>query len=705
MTELNTKINYFFVFVACFSSTSVFAQGDNLFQPEAIGVSQAVHGGVGLIQTPTARMSLDGGFNASYHDNEEYRYWTASIQVFPWLETTARYVDIRNRLYSDSQDFSGDQTLKDKGIDAKIRLWQESYWLPEVSVGFRDIGGTGVFQSEYVAASKRWGNLDFHLGMGWGYLGLAGNFTNPFCKVKDSFCDRGADFDSGDANVGRAGQFQFGRMFKGPVSLFGGVEYQTPWLPLRLKLEYEGNDYSTGRAGALEQKTAVNIGAVYRWHDVDLHLNYQRGNTVGFGVTYAGNFNNMKQVKIDKAPQTVKEDIVRQNITFDEQVLRNQLRSEGGFSVTKLELNGSELVIYGRQRNYRDYDEGINRVGRVLANNVPSSVKTYRIVILSGTQPMLETVVKADDFAAAARYESLTADVSSTYIRQTPQSNDEVFNESAFGYGVRSFWVQMLGSPEAFYMYQGGLLPYASAQITSGLSITGVGRITVLENFDKFNFKVDSQATPLQRVRTYAREYVTRSRFTVDSLYTNYRYRLSDNIFTQAYAGYLETMFGGAGMEMLYRPVDSGFAIGFDINYVKQRSYENDFSFMDYSVTTGHINMYWEPSFLKDSLITVNVGRYLAGDKGVTFDFARRFDSGIIVGAYAALTNVSSRDYGEGSFTKGFYMSIPFDMLTFKPATGRGYLPWTPIARDGGQALHRPVKLIDITTSRGRFLD
>lgn len=699
MTKFNVKRNGFFVLAACFSSTSIFAQEDNLFQPEAIGVSQAVHGGVGLIQTPTSRMADEGSFSASYNDADEYRYWSASIQMFNWLETTVRYVDVRTRLYSNTPEFSGDTKYKDKGIDLKARLWNESYWLPEVSFGFRDLGGTGLFQSEYITASKKWNDFDFHLGIGWGYLGNAGNIKNPFCTVKESFCNRpGVQFSD-------IGDFSFQRMFKGNASVFGGVSYQSPWAPLRFKLEYEGNDYKRDHAGALKQDSAFNIGAVYRWHDLDLHLNYQRGNTVGFGVTYVGNFNNMKQVKIDKAPQTVKEDIIRQNIVFDEQVLRNQLRSEGGFSVNKLQLEGSELVIHGRQRNYRDYDEGINRVGRILANNVPSSVKTYRIVILNGTQPMLETVVKADDFAAAARYESLTADVSSTYIRQTPQSNDEVFNESAFGYGVRSFWVQMLGSPEAFYMYQGGLLPYASAQITPGLSITGVGRITVLENFDKFNFKVDSQATPLQRVRTYAREYVTRSRFTVDSLYTNYRYRLSDNIFTQAYAGYLETMFGGAGMEMLYRPVDSGFAIGFDINYVKQRSYDDDFSFMDYSVTTGHINMYWEPSFLKDSLITVNVGRYLAGDKGVTFDFARRFDSGIIVGAYAALTNVSSRDYGEGSFTKGFYMSIPFDMLTFKPATGRGYLPWTPIARDGGQALHRPVKLIDVTTSRGRFMD
>lgn len=706
MAVFNIKRPYFAVCIGgLYFSHAAYASDEsvNFFEPTQFEHSQSVYGGIGLIQTPTARMVRDGQFSANYNDNDLYRYWTVSLQLFDWLETTARYTDVRNRLYSGDPNFSNDQTFKDKSFDVKARLWQEGYWLPEVSFGLRDIGGTSLYQSEYIAASKRWGNFDFHLAMGWGYLGLGDNFPNPFCEVKDSFCDRGANFSS--VTVNDAGKFQLGRMFKGPAALFGGVEYQTRWAPLRLKLEYEGSDKFYGRAGVQPKDSDFNIGAIYRWSDVDLHLNYQRGNTVGFGVSYVTNFNDLKQVKIDKAPQNVRVQELRDELVFNEQQIRAELSREGGFSVSKLELVSDELIIYGRQRNYRDYDEGINRVGRILANNVPSTVKTYRIIILSGTQPVLETVVNADDFSAAARYESLTADVSSTYIRQTPHSNEEVFHGTGLGYGVRSFWVQMLGSPEAFYMYQGGLLPYVSAQITSGLSITGVGRITVLENFDKFNFKVDSQATPLQRVRTYAREYVTRSKFGVDSLYTNYRYRLSDNIFTQAYAGYLETMFGGAGMEMLYRPVDSSFAIGFDINYVKQRSYEDDFSFMDYSVTTGHINMYWEPSFLKDSLITVNVGRYLAGDKGVTFDFARRFDSGIIVGAYAALTNVSSRDYGEGSFTKGFYMSIPFDMLTFKPATGRGYLPWTPIARDGGQALHRPVKLIDVTTSRGRFMD
>jgi hypothetical protein len=169
------------------------------------------------------------------------------------------------------------------------------------------------------------------------------------------------------------------------------------------------------------------------------------------------------------------------------------------------------------------------------------------------------------------------------------------------------------------------------------------------------------------------------------------------------YGGYLETMFGGVGGEILYRPVDSNLAFGFDINYVKQRSWESDFEFFDYKVVTGHANIYWQPPFLADTQLTLNIGQYLAKDKGVTIDLAKRFDSGIVVGAYAAITNASAADYGEGSFTKGFYISVPFDLFSLTPAKGRAHFPWVPIARDGGQAMRRPIKLINTTAERSPF--
>ena len=105
-----------------------------------------------------------------------------------------------------------------------------------------------------------------------------------------------------------------------------------------------------------------------------------------------------------------------------------------------------------------------------------------------------------------------------------------------------------------------------------------------------------------------------------------------------------------------------------------------------------------------DLLVKVSVGRYLAKDKGVTIDIAKRFDSGIVVGAYAAKTNVSAVEYGEGSFTKGFYLNFPFDLFSATPSTGTTSLPWVPITRDGGQPLSRPVKLYDLTEVRAPFL-
>ncbi|MGU0044340.1 YjbH domain-containing protein [Escherichia coli] len=51
-------------------------------------------------------------------------------------------------------------------------------------------------------------------------------------------------------------------------------------IPLRLKLEYDGNNYQNDFAGKLPQASHFNVGAVYRaasW--ANLNLSYERGNT------------------------------------------------------------------------------------------------------------------------------------------------------------------------------------------------------------------------------------------------------------------------------------------------------------------------------------------------------------------------------------------------------------------------------------------
>ncbi len=138
------------------------AQADIYADP--IGPSQSDFGGAGLLQVPSARMAARE-FSLNYRYNDSM-FSTHPRSAVPWMEATIRYTDVKTREYSADSSFSGTQTYKDKAFDLKLRLWQEGFWLPQVSLGARDLGGTGLFDSEYLAASKAWARLISPLAWG-----------------------------------------------------------------------------------------------------------------------------------------------------------------------------------------------------------------------------------------------------------------------------------------------------------------------------------------------------------------------------------------------------------------------------------------------------------------------------------------------------------------------------------------------------------
>src|SRR5690606_24556012 len=117
--------------------------------------------------------------------------------------------------------------------------------------------------------------------------------------------------------------------------------------------------------------------------------------------------------------------------------------------------------------------------------------------------------------------------------------------------GLETFWIQSFGSPEAFYMYQGGVFVSGGYQSARTVSVNATAKVTLLENFDKFNFKVDNQNTPLPRVRSFIREYVTGRTVSMENLFISWQDELLSDWYAQAYGGYLETMYGGVGGEVL----------------------------------------------------------------------------------------------------------------------------------------------------------
>ncbi|CAD7545887.1 membrane protein [Aeromonas hydrophila] len=647
---------------------------------------------------PTARMAKEGEFSANYFDNEQYRRWSVSVQPFEWFEATLRYTDIRTRLYSSSPGFSGDQTYKDKGIDFKFRLMQESTWLPTVSLGFRDLMGTGLFDSEYVVASKRYGPFDFTLGMGWGNMGESGNITNPFCRWKDDWCGRDGSYSS------EGGKFETGSMFHGNSALFGGVEYQTPWQPLRLKLEYDGNDYSNEFAGKVTQSSPINVGVVYRVFDyMDTHLSYQRGNTLMWGVTLRTNFNDLRQNHLDEPhPVYMESRVPAEDTAVNWTAMADQFDRNAGWQESTITQHQNSVSLSGQQYKYRDPQETLDRTAVIAANQLPASVTELKVIERQRNLALQETVIDLDSVREANMPPILGDEKSVKSHKQAPESQmgDVRYQSDAerFSYSFDPSLTQSFGGPESFYMYQVGVNANSELRLSEKNWLQGTLFFNVANNFDEFNYKTPpADADKLPRVRTWIREYVDSSNILLNNLQLTHLDQFSQDWYGQVYGGYLEMMYAGAGGELLYRPFGKSWALGVDGNWVKQRDWNNTLKMADYDVVTGHVTGYWQLPFLEGVTAKVAVGRYLAGDVGATFDFSKRFDSGIVMGAYATLTDVSADEYGEGSFTKGIYVTIPFDLMLIRPTTSKGTIGWVPLTRDGGQMLNRSQSLYDLT--------
>ncbi|WP_166654488.1 YjbH domain-containing protein [Rahnella sp. BIGb0236] len=664
---------------------------------EPLGPSQSDFGGAGLLQTPTARIPKEGEFSANYRDNDAYRFYSLSMALFPWLETTLRYTDVRDRLYSNDPNFSGSQTYKDKSFDVKLRLWEEGYYLPQVAFGKRDIGGTGLFDSEYFAASKAAGPFDFTLGIGWGYIGNSGNITNPFCKASDKYCTRAQSHSTGDISLDD--------MFRGPAGIFGGVEYQTPWQPLRLKVEYDGNNYQDDFAGALKQNSKINVGAVYRltsWMDVN--ASYERGNTFMFGFTLRNNLNDWVPHQIDEpvpayAPQQQSAGIVNYSVAAGQLA---DLKGNAGFSEPRIDMRDNTLNVTGQQDKYRDTTRGVDRANVIMLNNLPANVDTLEVTQNRFGMPMVTT--KTPVAALRQQQQGYPLGHEQPLAQQRVEPVTDVgqgffIGRERFNYSLSPVLRQSVGGPESFYMYQVGALADANYWLTDHLLIDGGVFANIANNYDKFRYNGVSNDSSLPRVRTHIREYVENDVY-VNNLQANYFRYLGNGFYGQLYGGYLEMMYGGAGGEVLYRPLDSDWAFGIDANYVKQRDWDDMMRFTNYKAATGNLTAYWRPEFMDNVLVKMSVGQYLAKDKGGTLDLSKRFDSGVTVGAYATLTNVSKDEYGEGSFTKGFYISVPLDLLTVRPTRSTPTISWTPLTRDGGQMLGRQYGLYGITSDR-----
>ena len=654
----------------------------------------------GILDMPTAHSMQDADLSFSLGMLEGTRRGTLHFQITPRLSGVFRYVNLEGY----RAEVSARDQYYDRSFDLRYLLAEEGRYMPAVTVGLQDFGGTGIYSGEYVVATKTFGRLRATGGIGWGRFGSHNGFTNPLGVFSDSLERR-----PNVSGIDQTGQVDFDQWFRGDAAFFGGVQYAVNDR-LLLSAEYSSDAYeseTSDRDFGFERDSSFNFGATYRLRDnIDLSAAWLYGSTFAVGLNYTFNPKTPTDYPggLDQAPRAVQvrapgsaADLGWTQQAGATQILRGDMQSflaADGMMLESFAVDARTARASVRTGTQVYPAQAVGRTARIMTQLMPASVERFEITLVTpGGMPVSTVTVNRSDLEE---------------LEHAPDGSWQSFARARIeDSGPRA----ATGIPEgAFPRYDWTFGPYLSAayfdpenplRLAFGLQLNGsyeplpglVFQGSLLKSLAENISGLPPSNSRLQHVRSDANLYAEEADFTVANLTATKYFRPGEDLFGRVTAGYFEPMFGGLSGEILWKPADSRLGLGLEVNYAKQREYDQGLGFLDYDVVTGHASAYYDAP--GDFHYQVDVGRYLAEDWGATIGIDREFDNGIRIGAFATFTDVSFDDFGEGSFDKGVRFHIPLSALTGSRTDLSITRTIRPIQRDGGARLEMNTRLYE----------
>lgn len=663
----------------------------------------------GGIDTPTAEALPDGTLGSTLSYSDYARRTNVVFQAMPRLTAVLRY----SRVEGIEDKRNNQDYLWDRSFDLRLQVLDEAGWRPAVAVGLQDFVGTGVYSGEYIVATKNiTPTIRASAGLGWGRI--AGEMR-PLPKGGDQ---------GGKPNVDD--------WFTGSAKPFGSITWQVND-QLSLAAEYSSDDYQTEVAGlGGDEPGNLNLAAYYRFgQGYEVGLYTLGGET--FGAQFSFSLNPRKAVYpsgLEKAPAPVRprpapaadpegwsgqwaQDPTAQPAI--QQVLSDALAKEGQL-LESMALSGNRAEVRIRNQRYIQHAEAVGRTARLMTRALPPSVETLVITSSADGIPTSSVTLRRSDVERLENTEAGKVAGAAALTDARPYPGDLVATEGEFPrfrWNLGPYLDLGLFDPNEPLRYEVGAEARASYEIVPGLILSGTlrqrafgsmdqrgpskGRIPgqPREHYTPEEYEADPELETLNgvpRVRSDARMYRS-SGPKIPELTLAWYARPTDTVYTRVTAGLLEQAYGGVSAEALWKPVNSPLAFGAEVNRVRKRDFDDVFGFRDYEVTTGHLSAYYE--FAQGYTAQLDVGQYLAGDRGATVTLTREFANGWRIGAFATKTDLSEEEFGEGSFDKGVSISIPISWATGQPSRQRASSTIRALSRDGGSRVNVDGRLYD----------
>ena len=603
---------------------------------------------------PTARFYDEASHGITLYDGTPDQKITLTSSPYDWLEASFFYTNIQDKPYCrETYDPVCSQAYIDNRFNFKLRFTEEGIF-PAIALGINDIAGTGFYSSEYIVASYGINNLDLHLGLGWGTLnGSKNRIDNPFGYISDNFKERPTSYED------QGGQFQASRYFSGQeASPFFGISYAINKKTL-LKIEND-TTYTPGSVRYEDPKSSISFGMDYQINkNFSMGVSKERGNYLSLRFIYKNNpVESRSTYKYE--PAEVKNEWNKYT------KLRANLENNG-IGVNKIIETSNAIGLELTQFSHPNL------------NVIEEIISTAKLE--SGITKDIKKDLRIADLKAYSEYDQVFERNSQLIYERKRTSNFNTDTKLTF----RPF----LASREEFF--KGAIFIENNSEyvIKDNLFFSSNLKYSLADNFDDLRYPpVDTY--PAQ-VRSDVKEYLKNFDQGVIIGRAQFDYHVSPkkNNHIMLSAGILEEMFSGYGFEYLYFKEKSNFAIGVEVFDVVKRDYDMQFGTLDYENITGSVNFYYRNFNIIPFDAKISYGEYLAGDEGVTFEFSRSFINGTEFGVFATFTDVSSEQFGEGTFDKGIFFNIPVygNLINYS---------WRPLTKDPGARLIRKNSLHDL---------
>lgn len=645
------------------------------------GPSTNYRGTIGLNTVPSARMDEAGTFRLGLSHTDPHNHGFLGMQIAKPL-----YVNLRQSMFVSSAGQKPDFVYP--GLDFKLRLAEEGRYRPEVTFGMDSALGHKRFSSEYFALSKRWNDFDFTAGIAWGRLGSAGHLPNPFARLGGHF-DKDRDYN--DEHAAAPSDWFTGK----EIGLFGGIEYFTPLEGLSIKADIGADRYPA-------ERRQFDFNTPAPW---SIGFNYNPKPWFGFGVSALGT------------------DKIMARLSFQDNFYKREIKSyksnpaiaskdagffgklwagiqRGGTGESRMDLgktlkNGNNLAGTLHLNGTHPPAKQIGDAARGMLDSADGDIETVTVVpVVKGVRGKAVTFGRRDLEQLSqgrASPEEVWQDLS---FSDTPRPSGRL--ESTDNITFHPELSFSLGEEETTHLYRTSLVIERAKEWRGGFISGGGLRVNLADNLHRlFKYKTIN----LKSVRGDA-DLFTQNRVNIDRTYLGWIHTLSPAIHVAATAGYLEEMYAGIGGEILYRPFESPFAIGFDGWSAMKRHPDSPLALglRGDRTWTGHVNMFYD---IPDTDITAyaKLGRFLGGDWGVSAGAETQFENRMKVKAYVTATDSGDKDVfgSDRNMIAGLHLSVPLGSLRFIPEGSDTRVRIGQAGRDDGQMIDKPVSLYDLT--------